>query len=60
MAGFVAMLDLIAGCVEVAIVIGELLFASRPGMDAAMAAIETDAAFEALVDAAVVNVVDDV
>ncbi len=42
-AGFVAMLHLVAGCVEVAIMVGELLFTIRASIDAATAAIEADA-----------------
>ncbi len=60
-AGFVAMLHLIAGRVEVAIMIGELFFTIRTSIDAATAAIEADAvpvSIEAVIDAAVVKVAD--
>src|SRR6185437_16080508 len=60
-AGFVAMLHLVAGCVEVAIMVGELLFTIRASIDAATAAIEADAvsiSVEMVIDAAVVNVAD--
>src|SRR5579859_1503193 len=60
-AGFVAMLDLVAGCVEVAIMVGELFFTIRASIDAATAAIEADAvpvSIEAVIDAAVVKVAD--
>src|SRR5579864_1277364 len=42
-AGLVAMLDLIAGCVEVAIMIGHLVFTSWASVDSAVAAVVADA-----------------
>lgn len=52
------MLDLVARCVEVTIMVGKLFFTIRASVDAATAAVEADAAFEALINVPLVNVVD--